>query len=97
MEAEIQSAKQLVVDLKRELQLRAAAGEELEDQGQVAESSRGTKRAQGEDDDVVISGGTSKDRIVRTSKRVQQSAAVETTKKVAWGALIFGLGVGAAT
>ncbi|KAK8869776.1 hypothetical protein IAR55_000344 [Kwoniella newhampshirensis] len=98
MEAEIQSAKQLVMDLKRELRLRAAAGEELEDQGvDVGEETRGTKRTKGGDDAVLISGGASKDRIVRKNKRIVQSPVGEAAKKVAWGALIFGLGIGAAT
>ncbi|WWD15950.1 hypothetical protein CI109_100374 [Kwoniella shandongensis] len=98
MEAEIQSAKQLVMDLKRELRLRAAAGEELEDQGvDVGEDTRGTKRAKGGDEAVLISGGVGKNRIVRKNKRVVQSPVGEAAKKVAWGALIFGLGVGAAT
>lgn len=97
MEAEIQSAKQLVMDLKRELRLRAATGEDLEDQGyEIAEGSRGTKRFKGEDEAVVISGGAGRDRLVRRSKRVEQNT-VDTAKRVAWGALIFGLGVGAAS
>ncbi|ORX39911.1 hypothetical protein BD324DRAFT_615485 [Kockovaella imperatae] len=97
MEAEIQSAKQLVMDLKRELNLRAAAGEELEDQGaDVAEGSRGTKRSKGSDEGVAISGGAGKDRIIRRSKRVEQTGVAQTARQVAWGALIFGLGVGAA-
>jgi len=98
MEAEIQSAKQLVIDLKRELRLRAAAGEDLEDQGfDVTEQNRGIKRVKGEDEGVVISGGAGKDRVVRRSRRVEQSGVAETAKRVAWGALIFGLGVGAAS
>jgi len=98
MEAEIQSAKQLVMDLKRELRLRAAAGEELEDQGhEVGEESRGVKRVKGTDEAVVISGGAGKERVVKRSKRVDQNSMGETAKRVAWGALIFGLGVGAAS
>lgn len=97
MEAEIQSAKRLVMDLKRELQIRNAAGEALEDQGvEIGENSRGTKRAKGEGDVVQISGGSGKERLVRTNKRVGQNAVSETARKVAWSALIFGLGVGAA-
>ncbi|RXK39502.1 hypothetical protein M231_03171 [Tremella mesenterica] len=99
MDAEIQSAKQLVMDLKRELQLRASVGEELEDQGYViAENSRGVKRGKGEDDGVSISGGSLvKDRLVRKNKRVVADGMTQTAKRVAWGALIFGLGVGAAS
>ena len=98
MEAEIQSAKQLVLDLKRELRLRAAVGEELEDQGyEVSEQSRGVKRNKGEEEAVIISGGTGKERVVRRSKRVEQSVLGDTARRVAWGALIFGLGVGAAS
>ncbi|WVR05209.1 hypothetical protein IAU60_002221 [Kwoniella sp. DSM 27419] len=100
MEAEIQSAKQLVMDLKRELRLRAAVGEGLEEQGvEVPEDTRGTKRGKGsEEEAVVVSGGFhGKDRIVRKNKRVVGNAAGETAKKMAWGAIIFGLGVGAAT
>lgn len=100
MEAEIQSAKQLVLDLKRELQLRAAVGDSLEDQGvEVAEGSRGLKRANGNDEGVAVSGGAanSKDRIVRKNKRVEVPTTGQTAKRFALGALIFGLGVGAAS
>ena len=99
MEAEIQSAKQLVLDLKRELRLRAAAGEDLEDQGyDVGEGGRGIKRVKGEDDAVVISGGAGKERLVKRSRRVEQNSIMgETAKRFAWGAVIFGLGVGAAS
>lgn len=99
MEAEIQAAKQLVLDLKRELRLRAAAGEDLEDQGfDLGENSRGVKRGKGDSDAVVVSGGAGKDgRYLKKNKRVVQDSVAETARKVAWGALIFGLGVGAAT
>lgn len=101
MEAEIASAKQLVLDLKRELRLRSAAGDELEETGQseAGPSTRGTKRANRQDDAVVISGGAGKgtERVVRTNKRVDKSPVAETAKRFAWGALFFGLGVGAAT
>lgn len=95
VEAEIQSAKQLVLDLKRELRLRAAAGEELEDQGvDAGETSRGVKRGQG-DESVTLSSGSDKERIIKRNKRIEQGAAGDTAKKLAWGALLFGLGVGA--
>ncbi|KAK4685481.1 hypothetical protein P7C73_g4671, partial [Tremellales sp. Uapishka_1] len=100
MEQEIRAAKQLVTDLKRELRLRAAAGEDLEDQGVLVqgEGSRGIKRGKGGDEAVSISGGASKDnRMVRGNKRIDESPVAQGAKKAAWGALIFGLGVGAAT
>lgn len=98
MEAEIESAKQLVLDLKRELRMRVAAGESLQDQGfDIGESSRGRKRGQGEDEAVEVSGGVGAGRIVKTSKRVERTQTGQAAKKVAWGALIFGLGVGAAS
>ncbi|KAK6902996.1 hypothetical protein I203_108257 [Kwoniella mangroviensis CBS 8507] len=103
MEAEIESAKQLVKDLKKELRLRAAVGEELEEQGvDLPEETRGTKRGKNHDDDgVIISGGSGtngKDRIVRKNKRVVQNGILgETGQKIAWGTIIFSLGVGAAT
>ncbi|WWC69409.1 uncharacterized protein I206_103348 [Kwoniella pini CBS 10737] len=101
MEAEIESAKQLVKDLKKELRLRAAVGEELEDQGvDIPTENRGKKRGNKEDEGGEISGGVanSKDRIVRKNKRVVQNGVLgETGQKIAWGTLIFGLGVGAAT
>ena len=97
MEAEIQSAKQLVVDLQREMRLRAAAGEVLEDQSvQVSKDGRGTKRVKGEDEGVTISGGVGKDRVIRKSKRVEKSVVGQTTKQLAWGAVLFGLGIGTA-
>jgi hypothetical protein len=96
MEAEIQSAKELVMNLKRELRMRNAAGEALEEQGaSLVEGSRGVKRVQGEGDAVIISGGANKERLVRSNRRVASNAAGETAKKVAWGALLFGLAVGA--
>jgi len=98
MDAEIQSAKQLVMDLKRELRLRAAVGEELEDMGYDAgEATRGVKRTKGQDESVVISGSGSKDRVVKKNKRVQQGVLGENTKRMVWGAAIFGLGVTAAS
>jgi hypothetical protein len=101
MEAEIASAKQLVLDLKRELRLRSAVGEELEDTGHVtaeSSSSRGTKRVKGADEAVFISSGAGKtERVVRTNKRIEKGTVAETAKRVAWGAVLFGLGVGAAS
>lgn len=97
--AEIESAKQLVRDLKRELQLRAAAGDEFEETGgaDVAESSsRGKKRA-AEDEGTAISGGAGKteERIIRTNRRVEQTTG-GAAKRVAFGAMLFGLGASAA-
>ncbi|WVF72185.1 hypothetical protein IAT40_006997 [Kwoniella sp. CBS 6097] len=101
MEAEIQSAKQLVMDLKRELRLRAAAGEELEEQGvDVPEDTRGTKRTKrGGDDSVAISGGasSSKDRIVRRNNRVLGNVVGETGQQVLFGTALFAIGMAAAT
>jgi hypothetical protein len=96
IEAEIQSAKQLVMDIKRELRLRSAAGEDLEDQGVAdGETSRGVKRGNGDDGVVVSGGGSTKERVIKKNKRIEQGGGGETVKKVAWGALLFGLGVGA--
>ncbi|GMK56997.1 hypothetical protein CspeluHIS016_0308370 [Cutaneotrichosporon spelunceum] len=98
--AEIESAKQLVRDLKRELQLRAAAGDELEETGgaEAESSSRGRKRAANADGAAVSGGapaGTKRE--IRTNKRVaEKSGVVETTKRVAFGAMLFGLGASAA-
>ncbi|OCF35481.1 hypothetical protein I316_03033 [Kwoniella heveanensis BCC8398] len=100
MEAEIQSAKQLVMDLKRELRLRAAAGEELEEQGvDLPEDTRGTKRSKRVDDSVAISGGvsSSKDRIVRRNNRVLGNVVGETGKHVLVGTAIFAFGMAAAS
>lgn len=96
MDAEIASAKQLVKDLTRQIRLRDAAGDDLEDQGiDVAEGSRGVKRGKGDAHGVGITGGA-KDRVVKTNKRVEQGVVGETAKRIAWGAAIFTLGVGAA-
>lgn len=100
MEAEIESAKQLVLDLKKELRLRAATGEDLEDQGvEFAEDTRGTKRSKGEGEGVIISGSGSgaQDRVVRKNKRVQQGVIGAGVRKAFWTAAIFGLGVTAAS
>lgn len=98
--AEIESAKQLVRDLKRELQLRAAAGDELEETGggEAEGSTRGRKRAANEDG-AAVSGGApaGTERVIRTNKRVdRKDGVVETTKRVAFGAMLFGLGASAA-
>lgn len=99
MNAEIESAKQLVRDLKRELQLRAAAGDELEDTGYAqAEGSRGTKRGN-QEEGTAISGGAGRgtERTIRTNRRVQQGTTVgQTVKRAAFGAMLFGLGATAA-
>lgn len=92
MEAEIENAKQLVMNLKREIRLKAAAGEALEDQG--VESSRGIKRGKG--DDEVAEGAHGGERVIKRSKRVE-NARGETAKKLAWSGLIFGMGIGVAT
>lgn len=96
--AEIESAKQLVRDLKRELQMRTAAGDSLEELGGAdAESSaRGQKRG-AEDDGTAISGGAAKgdERVIRTNRRVEQTAG-GAAKRVAFGAMLFGLGASAA-
>lgn len=102
MDAEIESAKQLVRDLKRELQLRTAAGDELEETGGAAESSasgsRGRKRA-ANDEGTAVSGGAAAgtERVIRTNKRVEKTdGPVQTVKRVAFGAMLFGLGASAA-
>lgn len=99
MEAEIAQAKQMVVDLRRELQLKAATGQDLEDQGvDVPADRRGKKRAQDDDDEgVTISGGVGPktERIIRKNKKVETGN--DTGRKIAWGAVMFGLGIGAAS
>lgn len=100
MEAEIAQAKQMVVDLRRELQLRSAAGQELEDTGaDVPADSRGRKRTADDEEGVALSGGAAKDaRVIRTNKKVEiiQAGNNATATKLAWGTVMFGLGVGAA-
>jgi hypothetical protein len=100
--AEIESAKQLVRDLKRELQLRAAAGDELEETGgagaEAESSTRGRKRA-ANSDGAAVSGGApaGTERVIRTNRRVERKdGVIETTKRVAFGAMLFGLGASAA-
>lgn len=99
MNAEIESAKQLVRDLKRELQMRAAAGDEVEETGgETGESSsRGVKRGN-EDEGVAVSSGSKRtERVIKTNKRVEHTGTVGTVvRNTAYGAMIFGLGVGAA-
>lgn len=94
MNAEIESAKQLVRDLKRELQLRQAAGEDIEGAGN---SERGIKRLP-DDDGVTISSGQGKggERVIRTNRRVQQGGVAQAVKTAAYGTMLFGLGVSAA-
>nr|ODN77325.1 hypothetical protein L203_06265 [Cryptococcus depauperatus CBS 7841] len=96
IDSEIAQAKQLVQDLRQELQLRSEAGNELEEQGiALPEDTRGVKRVKGDGEGVVISGGAGKsDRIVRTNKRVFQNAAGDAAR-FGWGALVFSVGLGA--
>lgn len=89
MEAEIESAKQLVMNLKREIRLKAAAGT-LEEGAE----GRGVKR--GKDEAETSHGTVGGDRVIKRSKRVE-NAMGEAAKKVAWGSLIFTFGVGVAT
>ena len=77
VDAEIESAKQLVQDLKRDMQVQAAAGEALQDQGfDVGE--RGTKRGQ-DDEDQTGASGPVVGRVIKSSKRLEKA---ETAKKV---------------
>ncbi|CAK9779826.1 hypothetical protein CC85DRAFT_266840 [Cutaneotrichosporon oleaginosum] len=95
--AEIESAKQLVRDLRRELQLRTAAGEELEDLGGAEDENyaRGRKRAANADAAVVPAGAPSgTERVIRKNKRVERDT--ENVKQMAFGAMLFGLGAAAA-
>lgn len=97
MNAEIESAKQLVRDLKRELQMRTTAGDEVEETGGAqAEGSRGAKRGQEEEGATLPSGSTRKERVIKTNKRVEGTTVVKVVRNTAYGAMIFGLGVGAA-
>lgn len=97
MDAEIEQAKQLVKDLRQEIQLRNEAGDSLEDQGvAVADDVRGVKRGKHEDEAVVISGGAGgKDRVVRTNKRIPQTAGGDVGQRFGWGAFVFSIGLGA--
>lgn len=96
MNAEIESAKQLVRDLKRELQLRNAAGEELEEQGfATGSNSRGVKRLVDDDGVEIASGSKKGERVIKRNRRVE-GGAVGTAKRVAFGAMLFGLGASAA-
>jgi hypothetical protein len=98
MEAEIQSSKQLVSKLQRDLGLQKAAGNELEDQGfDAGEDTRGIKREKGEGEGVAISSGSGKPRLVKKNKRIQASVVGENTRRMFWTAAIFGLGVTAAS
>lgn len=90
VEEEIEKSKRLVQELKRDMQASAAAGEDVEI---IAESSRGRKRGPGEQTEVIVSEGNVNDRLIKSSKRVQRAEG--TAQKVLWGAVIFGLGVGA--
>jgi dihydroxyacid dehydratase/phosphogluconate dehydratase len=98
VDAEIEAAKQMVMNLKRELQLKNAAGESLEDLGfDVGDRTRGTKRSNNEDSGVSVSSGSLGDkRVIVKSKRVEQSIAQTTGRRVVWGMFIFGLGAAAA-
>ncbi|WVO22019.1 uncharacterized protein IAS62_003339 [Cryptococcus decagattii] len=97
MDAEIEQAKQLVKNLRQEIQLRNEAGDSLEDQGvAVADDVRGVKRGKHEDEAVVISGGAGgKDRVVRTNRRIPQTAGGDVGQRFGWGAFVFSIGLGA--
>ncbi|KAL7424085.1 hypothetical protein Q5752_001670 [Cryptotrichosporon argae] len=96
MEREIELAKQLVLDVRRELQLRNQQGQELEDTGVTGESSRGIKRGQ-DDGGIEMAGGAVRgERIIKKNKRVEGSAGAVrgAAKQAAIGAVLFGLGAG---
>lgn len=97
MDAEIEQAKQLVKNLRQEIQLRNETGDSLEDQGvAVADDVRGVKRGKHEDEAVVISGGAGgRDRVVRTNRRIPQTAGGDVGQRFGWGAFVFSIGLGA--
>jgi hypothetical protein len=96
MDSEIEQAKQLVLDLKRELRLKAAAGESLEELGfDAGESSRGVKRSSDADDGVSVSGAATGKRVIVKSKRVEVAVGQSTASRIAWSAMLFGLGAAA--
>lgn len=104
MEAEIQAAKQLVLDLKRELEVRVANGEQITDAASSSTAvgtvdGRGRKRgvAETEESDdlsnpLKIAGA---DRAIVRNRRVEAEGFGTKIKRAALGAAIFGLGVGA--
>lgn len=112
MEQEIAEAKKMVNDLRREMELRAAAGQSLDNEDMaedVAESStgataatRGRKRGNEDVEDATHDtlghafGATRADRIVRANRRVEGGGFAQGAKKFALNALIFGMGVSAA-
>jgi hypothetical protein len=98
-DAEIAEAKQMVLDMKRQIALQAASGQALEDQGvDLPADTRGRKRGAGEDEGVTISGGPQVkiQRVIKKNRRAEAQAGQEASHKMAWGVAMFGLGVGAA-
>lgn len=101
MAAEIASAKQMVIDLRREMELRSASGQDLEDQGvAMPVETRGRKRGQADEEGVSLSSGlgVKHERVIRRNKKIEAAAgASDAGRKIAWGAVMFGLGIGAAS
>lgn len=99
MDEQISQAKQLVVDLKRQLELASASGRSLEDQGvDVPADTRGRKRvAEDDEEGIAMSGGAGAavvtERVIARNKKTETDTGAG--QKIAWGAVMFGLGMGA--
>ena len=112
MEAEIAAAKQMVIDLRRELQLQSATGTGSEQATAsaaaaavpaAAEAARGTRRsrddAEAEADDAAAAPSASHEtatRVIRTNRTIENAPTAQRAKTFAFNTFIFGLGVGAA-
>jgi hypothetical protein len=112
MEAEIAAAKQMVIDLRRELQLQSATGTGSEQAAASAaaaavpattEAARGTRRsrddAEAEADDAAAAPSASHEtatRVIRTNRTIENAPTAQRAKTFAFNTFIFGLGVGAA-
>lgn len=108
MEAEIAAAKQMVIDLRRELHLQSSTGHSVEQQGVAATSaaSRGVRRSRDEAEasgagssGAAVTGADAVEastRVIRTNKTIERAPAAQRAKTFAFNTFIFGLGVGAA-
>lgn len=100
MEAEIAQAKQMVIDLRRELALQTATGHVQEETGvAMPDVRRGVRRARGESSaTAAIDGattGVNGERVIRTNRTIERGGATRA-RAFAFNTFIFGLGVGAA-
>lgn len=102
-EVEVEEAKRLVAELKKQEEAKKAAlvdlAQEAVDAAPVEKPKRGIDEVEAEqDDDKEETDELEEGRVIATNSRAVNpppGTAMQTFKQAAWGALVFGVGVGA--